>query len=334
MVCIRPTRRPEDIAAPCDFSFVAELAPGGRYHFHDDSDAFVALELQDSAHELDFITPYDLGVSEVAESISAWATAVHHQNIEATFVFRGSGSRYHPAAGEKLSQPYIDALLSRIRRPLDHRHHPFWFGAVGATLLTKHADNPPGWADIPGTLRQLMSAHLDALAPLDLAISVAERPSELDEVLRRAAVNTVRIAPKTLYRQIEDVAGPGGRMLLVVRGGRQDFLDLFSHGERVARLLRVAGEGRTILLAYRIDADDLRTSSTSRLDLHRVFATRLPLFARHGLNARIHDLAAAPLERSQGFAIEVVADEAAVAPPPSSRRLHRLEDDRLYGMRE
>src|SRR5439155_26735933 len=158
-----------------------------------DSDAFVALELQDAAHELDFITPYDLPMAEVAESISAWATLAHHQNVAATFVFRGSGSRHSAAAAEKLSRPYIDGLLKRIRRPLDHRHHPFWLGAVGATQLGKHADRPPEWSNIPAVLRRLVSQHIEALAPLDLAVSVADGPSEMDEILRHASASAVRI---------------------------------------------------------------------------------------------------------------------------------------------
>src|SRR5206468_5579544 len=110
--------------------------------------------------------------------------------------------------------------------------------------LGKHADRPPEWSNIPAVLRRLVSQHIEALAPLDLAVSVADGPSEMDEILRHASASAVRISPSLLYRQIEDVAGPGGRMLLVARGGRQDFVDLFADSARVARLLRVVGAGR------------------------------------------------------------------------------------------
>src|SRR5439155_13008306 len=140
-----------------------------------------------------------------------------------------------------------------------------------------------------------------------------------------------RISTDVFHEKIEDIAGPGGRMLLVQIGDLRDFLALFSHRSRVSRLLRVTGEGRALLLCYEA-GDELRNAATSRLDLYQTFASRLPAFARFGLTARVHDLADGPLERPLGFVVEVVADDRGVRPPPSGRFRDR-EDDLLYGQR-
>jgi hypothetical protein len=334
MLCIKPTCRPRDIAAPCDFSFVTELAPGGNYCYLVDSDAFLALELQEAAHEAEFITPYDLGPADIAESISAWATAMHHENAKATFVFRGGKSRYPATSAAKMTQPYLNQVLAHIAPPIDHRHHPFWLGAVGATILTAEALPRTDGSGVPPVLRRLIAAQTNALAPLGLTVLIADRPSSLDQILASGARTAVRIPAGALHGgRVEDVAGPGGSILIVQIGNLQNFLELFSDRSRVSQLLRVAGDGRALLLCYEIDSDALRNPSTARLDLYRTFAARLSVFARFGLTPRIHDLADNPLEISRGFVGEVVSDDKAVAAPEPSGRFRDVHDDLLYGMR-
>jgi hypothetical protein len=333
MLCIRPTQRPKDIAGPCDFSFVSELTPGGNYHYLVDSDTFLALELQEAAHEAQFITPFDIAPAEVAESVSAWATAIHHENVKATFVFRGGNSRYLAGSAANLTQGYVDTLLEHLLPPRDHRHHPFWVGAVGATVLTTTAHANSNGANIPRVLRRLIAGHMSALGPLDVAIAVTNGPSALDAILASGARAAARVSAEFLYAQIEDVAGPGGRMVLVQLGDLWDFGELFSHRGRVSRLLRVAGEGRVLLLCYQA-GDELRNPGTTRLDLYQTFAARLPIFARFGLAARVHDLAHVPLDGTLGFVVEVVADDKGGRALPPSGRLHNREDDLLYGLRE
>jgi hypothetical protein len=333
MLCIRPTQRPRDIAGPCDFSFVSELAPSGNYHYLVDSDTFLALELQEAAHEAEFITPFSIGPAEVAESVSAWATAIHHENVKATFVFRGGTGRYLAGSAVSLTQGYVDTLLEHILPPKDHRHHPFWVGAVGATVLTTTARSNSTGANIPHVVRRLITSHMSALAPLDVGVAVTNGPSALDAIMASSARAAARISAECLYTQIEDVAGPGGRMVLVQLGDLWEFGELFSHRDRVSRLLRVAGEGRVLLLCYQA-GDELRNPGTTRLDLYQTFAARLPVFASFGLAARVHDLADGPLDGALGFVVEVVADEKGNRALPPSGRFHNREDDLLYGLRE
>jgi hypothetical protein len=332
MLCIRPTQRPKDIAGPCDFSFVSELAPAGNYRYLVDSDTFLALELQEAAHEAEFVTPFSIGPAEVAESVSAWATAIHHENIKATFVFRGGTGGYSARSAVSLTQGYIDTLFEHILPPNDHRHHPFWVGAVGATVLTTTARSNSSGPHIPRVVRRLITGHVSQLAPLDVAVAVTSGPSALDAVLASSARVAARISAEYFYTQIEDVAGPGGRMVLVQLGDLLDFGELFSRRDRVSRLSRVAGEGRVLLLCYQV-GDELRNPGTTRLDLYQTFAARLPVFAHFGLAARVHDLADSPLDGALGFVVEVVADEKGSRALPPSGRFQNREDDLLYGLR-
>jgi len=201
MLCIRPTRRPRDIAGPCDFSFVSELAPAGNYHYLVDSDTFLALELQEAAHEAEFITPFNIAAAEVGESVSAWATAIHHENVKATFIFRGGTGRYLARSAANLTQSYVDTLLGHILPPRDHRHHPFWVGAVGATVLTTTAHTNTDGANIPRVLRRLVTGHMSALAPLDVAVAVTNGPSALDAILAGGARAAARVSTECLHGQ-------------------------------------------------------------------------------------------------------------------------------------
>jgi hypothetical protein len=333
MLCIRPTCRPRDIAAPCDFAFVTELAPEGRYHYLTDSDQFLAIELQNPLHETEFITTFDLGPADIAEAISAWATPMHYELANATFVFRGGDSTYPMAEAAALTQPYIDKLMHHLPPLRGHRHHPFWLGAVGAQLLRVSTRNRHESSEAPRRLSELIAAHIERLAPVDLGITVCDRPSQVDDIIARGSRSAVRITTTMLHRQIEDVAAPGGNILLVQDGQLSDFLQLFSDRDRLARLLRAIGRGRAVLLSYRIRLNDLRSANMSRLQLHRVFASRLSLFVRFGLTPHIYDLAAEPLDRMSGFVIEVLGDEAGRSLTTSPQRFKDLYDDPLYGER-
>jgi hypothetical protein len=335
MLCIRPTRRPSDIAAFCDFSFITELAPSGRYHYLDDSDAFLAIELQDAGHEAEFVTPYELSAAEVARSVSAWATPMHHACIDATFVFKGGNSRYLPAAAKQLSDPYVDELRRHLAPPMTHRHHPFWLGAIGAELLFATAEDDSAGKGLPAVLRQLVADHLGALAPegLDLAVSAADQRSSLDGMLARHARTSIRISTDLLRDRIEDIAGPGGRLLAVLLGNVYNFLELFSRRDRIASLLRVVGPGRSILLCYRIEPEDFLSIGLTRLHLHRLLTARLSVFAQFGIPLRLHDLAPEPLETPGGFVVEITTGRAVSARATMPAWLSEAQDDPLFGLR-
>jgi hypothetical protein len=335
MLCIRPTVRPRDIAAPCDFSFVTELAPGGRYHYLTDSDSFLSLELQGSLHETEFITSFGLGPADVAESISAWATPMHLDLVSETFLFRSGASRYTMRDAVAVSQPYIDRLVSHLAPPQDHRHHHFWLGAVGAEVLRPKSEDPAGGAELSPVLARLINAELERLTPLELGVCVSDQPTPVANILARNARRAVRISPDILYRKIEDVAAPGGTVLLVLNGRLADFIELFSDRNRVSRLLRVGGPGRVILLAYAVTIQDLRNSELSRQQLYRIFAAQLPLFTRFGIAPRIHDLAPLPVDRMQGFLIEMTAEApTAGALGFAAPELPEASEDSLFGWRE
>jgi hypothetical protein len=335
MLCIRPQRRPIDIAAPCDFSYVDELVPGGRYHYLTDSDSFVALEVQDSGHEAQYITTHPLPPAEIAERLSYWSTAQHREFVSATFMFRAGNSFCSAADAAALTQPYIDKLSAQLPRPRDHHHHPFWLGSVGAEVLPKPRDDAmlDGSDGLPPVLHRLILQHLADLPPgrTALAASVTDRPGAVGPLLARHAAIAVHIPVQRFYEVLEDVTGPEGALLVVVGGDLDDFLRLFRDRARLQRLLRAVGAYRTVLLSFAVDPNALRQGQPSRGDLRDLIALSLPVFSRFGLTARIHDLAESPLDGRHGCVIEIIPNAAGGfrASPP----VHGTADDPFIGQR-
>jgi hypothetical protein len=335
MLCIKPTRRPRDIAAPCDFSYLEELAPNASYHFLTDSDAFLALEMQDAVHEAKYITTFPLEPPEVAESLSAWTTAQHHKYIEATFVFRRGGSAYSQDAGRALTQPYVDSLLAAMPPPMDHRRHFFWLGGVGAPVVTRPWDETARERDldrIPKVLRRLIEAHLNRQRDrrVDLAICATDGPTPIEALLTVSARVACRVAPRRLHDVLEDIADPGEPFLLVLWGQLDQFLELFGHPSRVYHLLRVAGENRTMLLCFEISPELVRGDKPNRGHLNELFTSSFETFARFGLLARVHDLAHSVFDDVNGFVIEILPDETFAA---SATPSYSAQDDLLSGRR-
>jgi hypothetical protein len=306
----------------------------GRYHYLSDSDDFLAIELQNPHHETEYITSFRLGPADVAEAISAWATPLHHEMVRATFLIRGGTSNYPMADAVALSDPYIDQLFRHLTPPRGHRYHPFWLGAVGAEILRVPTRVRRESSEIPPVLTHLIEAQMDASEPIDLGISVTDSPSPIDEVLAHISRTAVRIPTSILYRKIEDIAAPGGRVLLVLSGAIQDFLELFSDRVRLSRLLRVVGPDRSIFLCYYITISDLRSGNPSRVQLFRALAARLSLFTHFGAAPVIHDLAPDPLDRPRGFVIEIVPDQKGALQPMASPQFRDPDDDPLFGGRE
>ena len=335
MLCIQPTRRPRDIAAPCDFSYLEELAPGAPYHFLTDSDAFVALEMQDVAHETRYITSFAQDKGDVAESIGAWTTYQHHTYIAATFLFKGGSGTYSHEAGVALTQPYVDDLTAALPPAMNHRHHFFWLGAAGAPVVSRYWDEVERQRDlcrIPLVLRRLIEAHIARLGgrQLDLALCVSNAPMPVEALLTEQARVTARIAPRRLHEVIEDVFGPGEPLLLVLSGQMEDFIDLFQAPDKVYRLLRTAGVDRTMLLSFEIAPDSLRAGTPSRVHLNELFTSSLASFARFGVLARLHDLASSVFDPSHGVIVEILPNEGE---PALAGRSYVEYDDLLLGRR-
>lgn len=336
MICIRPTRRPLDIPAPCDYAFAAELAPSGRWHYFEDSDSLLVLEMQGTVHEIQFITMHPLTVDDVAEALSHWTTAQHRAFSQATFVYKSGESCYPIDEGRSLTTPFVDTVLRQLPPPKDHLNHVFWLGAFGLQPITTGAlpgEVPPGTA-APSALTERIAYHLERLGDnqLRLAVSVAAGDtSPVDAILVRAARVFVRAQPDQFYRYMEDIASPGDPFMLVVSGGTRDFLEIFASRTRLSRLLRLGGPQRPLILCFEIDRAALSCGATSRTALHQHYAASLGILAHFGLSARIHDLSLSPLDGCSGFVVEIVADEASGAALGDTFRDGRRS--LLYGQR-
>jgi hypothetical protein len=146
MICIRPEITNFVIGASCDYSFVPEMCPSGNVVTITDSDDYLVVEVQPTAHESQFLRLGPDSVAGLARSLSEWTTARHRANARQTVVFHADDLPGLLPAALAEAESFIDILGARIaRRPQPHRDHPYWRGAIAAFNATR-----PGAAEAAG----------------------------------------------------------------------------------------------------------------------------------------------------------------------------------------
>jgi 2-polyprenyl-3-methyl-5-hydroxy-6-metoxy-1,4-benzoquinol methylase len=133
MLCVRPEKADFVIGASCDYSFIPEMCPSGNVEAIVDSDEYLVVELQPRLHESLFLRPGPLTPRALGRSLNDWATQTHRDNVRHTLVFHAA--ELPDQLGAKIAE--ADEFLERVsrhlkKRPLPHRAHPYWRGAMGA----------------------------------------------------------------------------------------------------------------------------------------------------------------------------------------------------------
>jgi Methyltransferase domain len=133
MLCVRPEKTDFVIGASCDYSFIPEMCPSGNVDAIVDSDEYLVVELQPRLHESLFLRPGPLTPRELGRSLNDWATQTHRENVRHTLVFHAG--ELPDQLGATVAE--ADEFLRRVarylkRRPLPHRAHPYWRGAMAA----------------------------------------------------------------------------------------------------------------------------------------------------------------------------------------------------------
>jgi len=137
MLCIRPEVTDFVIGSSCDYSFVPEMCPSRNVEALTDSDEYLVVEMQPTAHERGFLRLGPVTPKLLARSLSEWTTAHHRDNVRHQLVFHAADI---PGAVREVGAQ-ADAFLARVsrhltRRPQPHRNHPYWIGALSAHKLT------------------------------------------------------------------------------------------------------------------------------------------------------------------------------------------------------
>jgi hypothetical protein len=133
MLCIRPELTDFVIGASCDYSFVPEMCPSGNVATMTDSDQYLVVEAQPGQHEARFLRLGPADPWQMAEVLSQWTTAHHRANADQTLVFHAADLPTVLDASIREADAYVAQLAGLLgRKPMPHRDHPYWRGAVAA----------------------------------------------------------------------------------------------------------------------------------------------------------------------------------------------------------
>jgi hypothetical protein len=125
----------------CDYGFVPELVPSGRFEVLNESDDFFMLELQPVEQEKHFLCCGKPTIKQIARELSVWTTQEHRRFAEIDVVFHSSDL---PPVLETVREQAA-VLTGRLhgmmnRTPMDHVRHPYWVLGVDAWLTRQRVD--------------------------------------------------------------------------------------------------------------------------------------------------------------------------------------------------
>ena len=133
MLSISPESPLTKVNSYCDYGFVPEMVPSGKFHVIGDSDEFFMLELAPTHQEREFLYCGKTPMSEIASALSLWTTKEHRKFATADTVFH---SRDLPPGLSKVRQQaedFVSRLQSMMRRdPVTHVDHYYWVSGVAS----------------------------------------------------------------------------------------------------------------------------------------------------------------------------------------------------------
>lgn len=133
MLCVRPELTDFIIGASCDYSFVPEMCPSRNIATITDSDDYLVIEMQPRNHEAAFLRPGPLRTPTLAKSLMEWTTAFHRHNAVYSLIFHGGELPEELAEIVAEADRFVGEVARIMRRkPLPHRGHPYWRGAMAA----------------------------------------------------------------------------------------------------------------------------------------------------------------------------------------------------------
>jgi hypothetical protein len=139
-ICFRLDRKLEKVVCPMDYGFLLELCPDGRFGVLDDSDEFLIVELQarDSESHLLRLAPASPSPGqrlsrlrrEIAKVAATWTTAEHRRAATHTLYFHQTDLPSDLPRRIAPFESFVAGILARMPRPISHRGHPHWLGAL------------------------------------------------------------------------------------------------------------------------------------------------------------------------------------------------------------
>lgn len=133
MLAIKPEVPMGPVNSYCDYGFVPELVPSGKFSVMNDSDEFFMLELQPTDQERHLIYCGAPPISKLAAELSCWTTQEHRRFAERDVVFHAGDLPNDIDDHRAVAKKYIEKLHAKLRRrPIDHVDHYYWVLGVQA----------------------------------------------------------------------------------------------------------------------------------------------------------------------------------------------------------
>lgn len=130
MLCIQPERRFTAATSFCDYGFVPEMCPSGRFSVIADSDDFFMLEAQGRLQESSHLCLGPQSRQSVISNLREWTTREHRLVADHDLVFHSSDL---PPGMEKWKESagrFVDSVKADLPPPPSHSLHPYWIAGV------------------------------------------------------------------------------------------------------------------------------------------------------------------------------------------------------------
>lgn len=137
MLAIKPEVPLPLINSYCDYGFVPETVPSGKFTILGDSDEFFMLEIQSEAQENYMLYCGTARPKQIANQLSQWTTREHRRFAEHDVVFHAGDVPAALTNARHQLAAYMSLLRQYMKKPLTHLHHFYWTSGVQAWALLK-----------------------------------------------------------------------------------------------------------------------------------------------------------------------------------------------------
>ena len=143
MLAIKPEVPLGTINSYCDYGFVPELVPSGKFDVIDNTDGFFMLELQPTPREKEFLRCGRATSAEIINELGFWTTREHRRFAEVDIVFSSGEFSERLEACRAEAKRYIADLHQRMPPPAHHAGHFYWKSGLDAWSSLKFVGAVP-----------------------------------------------------------------------------------------------------------------------------------------------------------------------------------------------
>ena len=131
-----PTSRLEFVSSFVDYSFAAELSDQRTRVVLEDSDDYLAIEIQGKYKEIEYIEAGPMTLKYIAAHISSWTTNEHREASKSLIKFHTTNlPKNFTKIAERFENVYSEIVGKLTRDPKSHINHPHWIGGLNAWIF-------------------------------------------------------------------------------------------------------------------------------------------------------------------------------------------------------